>query len=95
MTYRPLTKCLTIRTSEIDGLGLFSTELIKKDTELGFSHLLIEDEIYRTPLGGFINHSENPNCKRIKKKNKWILKTIKDIKKNRELTLSYRLYKPE
>ena len=36
-----------------------------KDTVLGVSHVKLEsaeDGYLRTPLGGFINHSENANC---------------------------------
>ena len=67
--YRPLLNSLTIRTSEIDGLGLFATESIPKDTNLGIAHILIPhaEEVFpqsycRTPLGGFYNHSTTPNC---------------------------------
>ena len=29
------------------------------------SHIKLGDKIYRTPLGGFINHSNNPNIRRV------------------------------
>ena len=98
MSYRPLPNSLTIKPSQIEGLGLFATETIKKETNLGLTHLLIKDDIdvliFRTPLGGFINHSEKPNCERVDHQDKWYLKTIKDINKNEELTLSYTMYNP-
>ena len=98
MSYRPLPNNLTIKPSQIEGLGLFATETIKKETNLGLTHLLIKDDIdvliFRTPLGGFINHSEKPNCERVDHQDKWYLKTTKDINKNEELTLKYTMYKP-
>ena len=94
MNYNPLPICCTIRPSWIEGLGVFAVKEIRQDTELGVSHIEFENELYRTPLGGFINHSDKPNCVRIKKGNKWLLKTIEDIMPNNELTLTYVLYKP-
>ena len=94
MNYNPLPICCTIRPSWIEGLGVFAVKEIRQDTELGVSHIEFENELYRTPLGGFINHSDKPNCVRIKNGNKWLLKTIQDIFPNQELTLNYVLYKP-
>ena len=94
MNYNPLPFQCTIRPSWIEGLGVFAAKEIRQDTELGVSHIEFENELYRTPLGGFINHSDKPNCVRIKKGNKWLLKTIEDIMPNNELTLTYVLYKP-
>ena len=89
--YRPLPKCLTIKNSKINGLGLFAVEDIKVKTELGISHYIMEDEIIRTPLGGFYNHSSSPNAKKFQEGNKMILVTIKPIKKGDEITVSYTL----
>ena len=93
MTYRPLPESLTIKASGIDGLGLFATQHIPANTQLGVSHIIISDEIIRLPLGGFINHQENPNCVRIAVGNKSYLHTIKDIKQDEELTLKYVMYR--
>ena len=95
--YRPLPDCLTIKESEIEGLGLIAKNNIVKDTNLGISHVYhvdFDDNYIRTPLGGFINHSEKPNCERVDHQDKWYLKTTKDINKNEELTLKYTMYKP-
>ena len=94
MNYNPLPIFCAIKASSINGLGLFATKEIKKDTELGISHIEVDDILYRTPLGGFINHAEQSNCVRVKVNNKWYLKTTKDIMKDEELTLTYSLYKP-
>ena len=58
------------------------------------THLIHNKDIFRTPLGGFLNHSNEPNCARVGLNDKWYLKTIKDINKNEELTLKYTMYKP-
>jgi len=94
MAYNPLPIFCTIKPSFIDGLGLFATREIKKDTELGISHIKVDDTLYRTALGGFINHAEQSNCVRVEVNNKWYLKTTKDIMPNNELTLTYSLYNP-
>ena len=66
--YRPLPKNLTIKDSKIEGLGLFSKTKIKKNSYLGITHVKHDDfqDMYiRTPLGGFYNHSKNPNVTKI------------------------------
>ena len=62
--YRPLPNQLTIRNSSIEGLGLFSEKKINKNSFIGVTHVKHEsfpNSYIRTPLGGFYNHSENPN----------------------------------
>ena len=96
--YRPLPKCLTIKESDIDGLGLFAVEDIPKDTNLGISHIKddrFENGYSRTPLGGFFNHNESPNCY-VKYTGDFIeLITINDIKAGDELTAKYTFYNPK
>ena len=99
--YKPLPESLTIKSSGIHDLGLFADQDIKQGTNLGMSHLKIGDTIFRTPLGGFINHSNTPNCAKAEllMKNdsfdykKWNLIALKNIKKGEELTLQYTFYK--
>ena len=96
MSYRPLPDCLIIKRSEIEGVGLFAVEDIPDGTELGISHvsdLRFENGYCRTPLGGFYNHSEDPNCEAYKDLELVKLKSIKDIKQGEELTANYWLYK--
>ncbi len=95
--YRPLPPTLTIHSSVIDGLGLFAKDIIKAQTVLGISH--IKDERFengwsRTPLGGFINHSEDPNCALVLDDEYFKLKTLQDIHAGEELTLCYVMYNP-
>ncbi len=64
MKYKPLPFYLTIKKSKIHGLGLYSLAKIPKDTTIGMTHIEIGNDLIRTPLGGWINHSEDPNCER-------------------------------
>ena len=48
------------------GLGLFTKREIEEGHEFGITHVFdirFENGYIRTPLGGFINHNTNPNCK--------------------------------
>ena len=64
--YKPLPDSLTIKTSKVNGLGLFAKEEIAEGTNLGMSHLELGKLIIRTPLGGFVNHANDANCIKIK-----------------------------
>ena len=92
--YRPLPEGLMIKKSSIQGHGLVTTKFIEKGTNLGVSHLKINGMLVRTPLGGFLNHSDNPNCVLDKTSDSiaWILHTLKEIKSGEELTVKYELY---
>lgn len=95
--YRPLPNYLTIKPSNIDGLGLFAIKPIRKNTLIGITHLTdaITKQIYRTPLGGFINHSKTPNCELKEVQRFKYLITKKDIEPLEEITLFYTMYNPE
>ena len=56
MKYLPLPKELRLGFSKIHDIGLFAKEKIKRGSNLGISHIQIGKEVFRTPLGGFINH---------------------------------------
>ena len=95
MSYRPLPNVVTIINSPIDGLGLFATQDIPAGYELGVSHVRdkrFENEYIRTPLGGFYNHSDDPNCEAYKDEDFIRLKTIKDVSLGEELTGVYWVY---
>ena len=64
--YNPLPSGLTIADSRISGQGLFTTRKLVAETNLGMSHVELGKLILRTPMGGFINHSNNPNCVKAK-----------------------------
>ena len=66
--YKPLPKQLTIKESPIEGLGLYAKEDIKKDSFVGVTHVRdeqFENKYIRTPIGGFYNHSNEPNVLRM------------------------------
>ena len=98
--YKPLPESLTIKTSRVNGLGLFAEQKIKLGTNLGMSHIKLKDTIIRTPLGGFINHANEPNCAKVEllmtndsfDYKKWNLITTQDIEEGEELTLRYTFY---
>ena len=92
MSYQALPKELHIKDSPIAGQGLFAKEDIPAGTHLGMSHLLLGDAIYRTPLGGFINHSEEPNCIKYFDDGFYFIKTQNNIKTGEELFLKYTFY---
>jgi len=70
-SYLPLLSSLRIGDSDVHGQGLFAKEDIPKGTDLGLSHVFVmhdwDGKVWgtkywqRTPLGGFVNHSETPN----------------------------------
>ena len=94
--YKPLPESLTIKQSGINGLGLFAEQKIMHGTNFGVSHYKLNGDIIRTPLGGFINHSNTPNVVKVELKDnkykKWNLVTLKDIEKGEEVTIRYTFY---
>ena len=96
--YRPLPDYLTIKKSDIEGLGVFATKEIEAGKSLGLTHIKdkrAENGYWRTPLGGFINHSDHANCH--KEENRFtenlFIRTNRVIEEGEELTLNYTLYK--
>ena len=98
--YQPLPSGLTVADSGIAGQGLFTTRRLVIGTPLGISHYRIDGMYIRTPLGGFINLSNEPNCERSQVRvkpgiDKWSIIVIEDIEEGEELTLKYKMYDPE
>ena len=93
MTYQALPEGLFVSESPVAGQGLFSRKDLAVGTKLGLSHIILHDEIIRTPLGGFINHSDNPNCAKYEYENgRYFIEVIKPIGPMEELTLKYTFY---
>ena len=90
--YLALPRGCYIDYSSIAGQCLFTRLPLTVGAELGMSHLIIGEEIIRTPLGGFINHSDTPNCEKYQIGDRYYIKTIKRIKPQEELTLRYTFY---
>jgi len=93
--YKPLPYGLTLKQSSIEGYGVFTDIDIEENTKLGLTHIVVDDEIHRTPFGGFLNHSNTPNTIKEKVDNKYYLYTLRDIKVGEELTLKYTFYNVE
>jgi hypothetical protein len=105
MNYRPLPKQLRLGFSKIHDIGVFAKENIEKSHNFGMSHLKLGSRIIRTPLGGFINHADHPNCFKVELRYTdeadlavafnykiWNLVALKDIKEGEELTVKYTFY---
>ena len=93
MTYQALPKELHVKDSPIAAQGIFAKEDIDAMMYIGVSHIIVDDIIWRTPIGGFINHSDDPNCIKWCEDNIYYVKTIREIKKGEELFLKYTFYK--
>ena len=90
--YQALPSRLHIKDSPIAGQGIFAKEDVPEGMVLGMSHLIVDEVIYRTPLGGFINHSDDPNCMKWRDIDKYFIKTLRSIKSGEELFLKYTFY---
>jgi len=103
--YRPLPDYLRIDDSDIEGRGLFTSKALPGGVYLGITHIIDDrfpDNLIRTPLGGFINHSESPNCEieitgdlHTQGGGRYHLRTKFDITANSELTVCYTLTNPK
>ena len=96
--YTPLPDNVTIKKSPIHGFGLYASERINKGTLIGITHHVnsrSENGVIRTPLGGFGNHSDTPNCfKVLMEEMTWMIGAEEDIDPGEELTWNYTFYDP-
>ena len=96
--YNPLPEYLAIGPSQIHGAGILATEDIPGEVVIGITHIYdpnFQHDWIRTPLGGFINHSDSPNCMLIEEDDDYHykkLKTLRKIETGEELCLKYSLY---
>ncbi|RZD42410.1 MAG: SET domain-containing protein [Methanobacteriota archaeon] len=94
--YKPLPDYITIKNSSISGQGLFATKKIEANTLIRITHhprKESENGYIRTPLGGFGNHSDNPNCfKLLMEDDTWWIGAKIDINPGDELTWQYTFY---
>ena len=94
--YNPLPEEVEIKKSDIHGHGIFAKENIDKNVDLGSTHIKVPMIVgyIRTPIGGFLNHSEDPNCHLVITQD-WDdyliynVYTSRKIKKGEELLLEY------
>ena len=94
--YKPLPDEVTVGESEIDGLGGFATQNIEEAVDMGSTHIKVPmiAGYMRTPLGGFINHSEEPNCYLVLSQDwddyrVYNVMTLCEIQEGDEITLNY------
>ena len=103
--YKPLPDGVTIKHSPIHGFGLYASKRINKGTLIGITHHVhsnAENGVIRTPLGGFGNHSDTPNCFKLlmesticgMKPTTWWIGAKEDIEEGEEITWTYTLYNP-
>lgn len=94
--FKPIPDYLTIKKSDIHGLGLFATEEIKESVELGISHVKDDRFLHgytRTSLGGFFNHSTTPNCEAVYENDFIKIRTLSIVNFGDEITVDYALHK--
>ena len=93
-TYKPLPEGLTIKDSKVHGLGLFTTKAFPAGTDFGETHVFVVNrnrrDWVRTPLGGFINHSEEPNCYINTETEDRTLYSVRPLEAEEEVTVFYR-----
>ena len=95
--YRPLPPYLFLARSKIDGTGLFTSEDLPANVNLGLFQVVCNGDIIRTPLAGFTNHSKDmSNTRKLTNKlGRKYLYTTRRIRAGEEITLCYDLYDPE
>lgn len=97
--HSPLPGNVYIDKSAIHGMGIFARVDIPKGYNFGITHVADErfpDGYIRTPLGGFINHSNDPNVEMYEIEDFLRMRTVKAVNKGDELTVDYRpWYKEE
>lgn len=90
--WTPLPSGFRIENSNIARQGLFTERNLEASTVIGVTHRYREgapNNMDRTCLGGFINHSLDNNCVLRKECNTLVLYTIRDISSWEEITLNY------
>ena len=93
--YRPLPDCLRVGDSQIDGVGIIAVEDVAANRNLGATHYPRAGQLHgfiRTPLGGFLNHSDTPNSTKVEVDGVLYLMTLRGIESGEELTIRYTLY---
>ena len=94
-TYRPLPDIVHLDYSPIDGMGVFAKYDLDGKICIGITHVApIKKDLarQRTPLGGFINHSDNPNCFIVVETDWSRMYTVRPIMQGEELTVYYTGY---
>ena len=94
-TYRPLPDIVHLDYSPIEGMGVFAKFDLDGKICIGITHIApIKKDLgrQRTPLGGFVNHSDNPNCFIVVETEFSRMYTVRPIMQGEELTVYYTGY---
>jgi len=94
-TYRPLPDIVHLDYSPIEGMGVFAKFDLDGKICIGITHIApIKKDLgrQRTPLGGFVNHSDNPNCFIVVETEYSRMYTVRPIMQGEELTVYYTGY---
>ena len=83
-----------IKPSGIHGLGVFAKRELPNNFIVGITHVLVDSDLIRTPIGGFINCSSAPNAElfqypKLKRSNYYGVKTLKVVGEGEEITIDY------
>ena len=93
--YNPLPPSVTIKKSNIHGLGLWCVEKIEMGEEIGISHFYWGEKIMRTPLGAFYNHSTtDDNIEKVRRDSRFFMVAKRVIWPGEELLRNYTFYDP-
>ncbi|MBI3494621.1 SET domain-containing protein-lysine N-methyltransferase [Candidatus Saccharibacteria bacterium] len=93
--HSPLPEEVYIEKSPLHGMGIFAKVDIPKEHDFGITHIADErfnNGYIRTSIGGFVNHSTNPNIELREQDDTLHLWTIKPVEKGEELTVDYTPY---
>jgi len=93
--YRPLPDIVHLDYSPIEGMGVFAKFDLDGKICIGITHVApIKKDLgrQRTPLGGFVNHSDNPNCFIVVETEFSRMYTVRPIMQGEELTVYYTGY---
>ena len=94
-TYRPLPDNVQLDYSPIEGMGVFAKYDLDGKIFIGITHIAPRKKDLprqRTPLGGFINHRDNPNCFIVVETDWSRMYTVRPIMQGEELTVYYTGY---
>lgn len=85
---------IEIKPSEIHGLGVFAKRALPNSFIIGETHVLVDSDLIRTPIGGFINCSNTPNAElfqypKLKRSNYYGVKLITNVEEGGEITINY------
>lgn len=91
--HSPLPDNVYIDKSPLHGMGIFAKISVPKGYDFGITHVAdtrFTDGFVRTPMGGFVNHSNHPNTTMVIKEDIIRMYAAKDVRKDEELTVDYR-----